>query len=165
MSLPNRIDYIVAHRRAAIQALNQSWPLAQEAAGSLSTQTKARVREHGKAYIEELLKLHPDKAAVLAAAGHDDAYDGFCGCGSSVSSYTGTDAEAQLKELVGIIRDEYQDSGLLEKLRSYTDAVGAAPSTQPGTNRHITIPSSWLWLGGMLLTGFVVGALCKGGKA
>lgn len=172
MSIPNRIDYIVGHQAQAVEALNEAWPLDKEPGKNLTSQTKARVRQHGRPYIEALLQLHPDKAAVLAAAGHDAAYDGFCGCGSTTANFNGVDAGEKLKELVGIIRDEYQDSELLKKLRSYTDAASAEKSVtvqerEPGNKNRpspsLTIPTSWLWLGGMLFAGFVLGRLCTGG--
>ena len=171
MSIPsrmNRIDYILSHQPAAVTALNKSWGQ-DSTEQSLARQTKALVRDKGKAYIEALLMLHPDKSAILAAAGHDDAWDGFCGCGGTTSSFDGEgDSQSLLKDIVAIVRDEYQDSALLRKIKTYSSQQPAADTALEEDQlspKGVTIPTTWLWVGGSFCLGLFLAGILKGGHA
>lgn len=88
----NRIEYIVRENPYGVQKLlkNNGITIPNDLIGLIST-TKKWVRSNGKQAVIELLKVHPEKSAILQANGHQEYdYYGGSSCNCNTSSFNGS---------------------------------------------------------------------------
>lgn len=84
----NRINYIVQENPAGVsQALSAEGINPSSDLNKLIQQTKQWVQKDGKTAIVKLLKVHPEKDAILSA--NQASFDNFSGCGCK-SSFDGS---------------------------------------------------------------------------
>ena len=84
----NRIDYIVyGNPRGARKLMDRHGYIPPNNLQDVSRAVKLLVKQKGKPFIKELLQIHPEKEAILNAAGKSTTEDSYCGC--SASSFTG----------------------------------------------------------------------------
>ena len=139
----NRIDYIVYSNPKGVSNLIEKYDYeAPEHVRDLVKLTKRLVRRKGRKFTKELLKLHPDRKAILhvekikedsyCSACSNYSYDAeanYCGaCGHS--AYTGSkDQPDFLRQLVGM--------GIKELEELYENVVqksNRSPQNQPFSN-------------------------------
>ncbi|MDN5201230.1 hypothetical protein QQ008_07650 [Fulvivirgaceae bacterium BMA10] len=119
----NRIAYIIYSNPGKVRKLiDQHGYEPPKNVHDLVKATKQLVRRKGRRFVKELIKLHPDRKAILSVEKiREDSYcsacssysydpeDNYCGsCGHS--SYTGQDNKPEfLKQLVGMGLNELEE--------------------------------------------------------
>ena len=105
----NRIDYITSKNpkgvKKVIHKMGYSCP--SQVSGIADTM-KLVIQKHGKVAVKELLKVHPDRKAILSTkpACKCQQEDNFCGCSGQVSSYVPQDHS--LEELKKMRKSELE---------------------------------------------------------
>ena len=107
-SKPNRIEYIVfGNVQGARELVHKYGYVPPKNIIALAGAVKQLAKKKGKDFIEELLKIHPEKEMILKANGHS-AYDQYCG-GCQSSFFDEEKFSERLQEMSGKELEQYYD--------------------------------------------------------
>ncbi|MCB9448684.1 MAG: hypothetical protein H6585_10105 [Flavobacteriales bacterium] len=167
----NRIDYIVfGDPKAARKLVHDYGYIPPKDLHDLSDTVKQLVKKRGEVFIKDLLKIHPDRKAVLMAD-KDTEQDEFCGGCGHASSYTGDLKDLSRKELEDLYaetKDKLSDSpegdSLKKKLGEIWDVL-SDKKKEDEKKDTLSVKKEWAWATIALVVGIIIGSAGSGSKS